>query len=393
MSFLDARMRVLRNLSVLLLTVLAGVPASAQESAGCRQARQIVTEVARLYATDRPNHASLLNRLATARDLCPSYGEAWKYSACSAKALGQEAKARMYTDRAVLNGISDLACGAGGGAARPPALADIGPIRDKYALVIGIGAFKDERIPRLRYTAKDARDFRDFLVDPKGGRFDPDHVELLVDENATREGILKALQRLFNRAGEEDLLVVYVSSHGSPRQGELGLQGVGYIVTYDTDLDDLFVGALEFQNFSEKISLIKARRKVTFLDTCYSGQALRSGEKNLSITALGVSADTARLFTSAEGSYLITSSGSAERSWESDQLRNSFFTYHLLSALRQGDEPPTLKEVFADLSRKVSAGVLREKSARQSPQLHPANGPADLRIGAPPIKGSPPASP
>ena len=359
--------------------------ASAQESAGCRQARQIVAEVARLYAADHPDHFSLLNRLATARDLCPSFGEAWKYSACSARALGQEAKARVYTDRAVLNGVSDLDCGAGGGGAKPPAPTELGPIRDKYALVVGIGAFKDSSIPKLRYTAKDARDFHDFLVDSEGGRFDPGHVKLLVDADATREGILKAVQWIFLRAQEQDLVVIYVSSHGSPREGDLGLQGVGYIVTYDTNRENMFIDALEFQDFSEKIALIKARRKVTFLDTCYSGQALRPGEKNLAITSLGVSADTARLFISSEGSYLITSSNSTEQSWESDRLQNSFFTYYLLSALRQGKEPPTLKDVFADLSRKVSVEVLREKAARQHPQLHPATGPADLRIGASPI--------
>lgn len=392
-------LRTLRLFVAALGLAAAGLaaPAAAQESAGCRQARLIVAEVARLHGSDHPNHASLLNRLATARDLCPSFGEAWKYSACSARALGQEAKARVYTDRAVLNGVQDLGCGASGGTpAKTPLLANLGPIHDKYALVVGIGTFKDRNIPKLRYTAKDARDFRDFLVDPQGGRFDPDHVELLVDESATRERILKALQKLFVRAQEKDLVLIYVSSHGSPQQGELGLQGVGHIVTYDTSLEDLFIGALEFQDFSEKVALIKARRKVTFLDTCYSGQALRSGEKNLSVTSLGVSAETARLFTSSEGSYLITSSDSTERSWESDRLQNSFFTYYLLSALKQGKEPPTLKEAFADLSRKVSAGVLAEKEARQSPQLHPATGPADLRIGAPPLQdsvGSPPYLP
>ncbi len=397
-TFAKARASRAGRLFVLVLALgaaggLAG-SASAQESAGCRQAGQIVAEVSRLYAGGQPDHASLLNRLATARDLCPSFGEAWKYSACSARALGQEAKARVYADRAVLNGVADVNCGETGGAGQTPsALARLGPIRNKDALVVGIGTFKDPRIPKLRYTAKDASDFRDYLIDPKGGRFDPKRVEYLVDEDATREGILKALQRIFLRSQEQDLLVVYVSSHGSPREGALGLQGVGYIVTYDTAFDNLFVDALEFQSFSEKVSLIQARRKVTFLDTCYSGQALRSGAKNLAITPLGVSSETAKLFTSAEGSYLITSSDSNEESWESDKLQNSFFTYYLLAALRQGGDPPTLKEVFANLARKVSAAALEEKRARQSPQLHPVTGPADLRIGAPPLPGSPPASP
>jgi hypothetical protein len=368
-----------------LAIFLAAGAVRAQSSAGCRQAQQIVSEVVQLWKGGAPDHNVILNRLATARDLCPSLGDAWKYSACSARALGQEAKAQIYSSRAVLNGVKDLSCGTAGGDISKPALAMMGPIRDKYALVIGVGTFKDPHITRLKYAAKDARDFYGFLVDPNGGRFDPGHVELLVDQDATREAILKALQRIFLQAREEDLLLIYVSSHGSPRQGDLGLSGVGYIVTYDTDLADLFIDALEFQNLSEKISLIKARRKVTILDTCYSGLALDSGAKNLELAGLGVSSETAKLFVSAEGSYLITSSDSNERSWESSQLGNSFFTYYLLAALREGADPPTLKDVFNSLSRKVSARVLAEKNASQHPQLHPATGPADLRIGAPPV--------
>lgn len=365
------------------LALLVVGPVVAQESAGCRQARQIVLGVVPLYSSPGPDHTAILNRLATARDLCPSLGEAWKLSACSAKALGQDSKARIYTDRAVLNGVSDLSCKSGSDRALPP-VADLGAVREKYGLVVGIGSFMDQRIPGLRYTAKDARDFYDYLVDPNGGRFKTGNIELLLDERASRGEILKAIQRIFLKAQPEDLLVVYVSSHGSPPEDKLGLQGVGYIVTHDTNLDDLYVDSLEFQAFSEKISLIKARRKVTFLDTCYSGQALRAGSKDLQLTPLGISPETAKLFISAEGSYLVTSSDAAEKSWESDRLQNSFFTFHLLAALRgDGLEPPTLKQVFGNLARKVATDVLQEKNARQHPQLHPADAPADLRIGVP----------
>lgn len=357
--------------------------AAVQDSAACQQARQIVTSVAAALERGDPDPAALLNRLATARDLCPALGDAWKYSACAARAAGQQAKAQIYSDRAVLNGVADLTCSVAG--AVPLPTPKLGAIRDKYALVVGIGNFQDERIPKLRYTTKDARDFRDYLVDPHGGQFDPGKVELLLDGQATREGILKAIQRIILRAQEQDLLVVYVSSHGSPLENSLGLQGVGYIVTYDTNVDDLYVEALEFQSFSETISRVRAQRKVTFLDTCFSGQAGRVGAKNLAVTPLGVSPETAKLFTSTEGSYLVTSSDASEKSWESDRLQNSFFTYYLLAALRQPGDPPTLKEVFAELSRKVAAGVLQEKNAIQKPQLHPASASADLRIGAPPI--------
>ncbi len=368
----------------LLALALLPRPAHAEESASCKQARLIVEEVEKLYASARPDHQRILNRLATARDLCPALGLAWKFSYCSAQALGQDRQARIYQDRAVLNGVEDLGCSVPGVEAVPAPLPPPGPVRSKYALVIGIGTFQDHRITRLKFPAKDARDLHEFLVAPGGGRFPPGNVFLLVDEKATRKEILTALQKLFVLAQPDDLVLIYVSSHGSPRQREEGLQGVGYIVTWDTNVDSLYVDALDFQDFSEKIALLKARRKVTFLDTCYSGQVAKEGGKSLSIGSFGVGEDTAKLFLSGEGTYVITSSSESEQSWESQALQNSFFTYYLLESLRQGGDPPTLKEVYSSLLERVSQAVAREKGARQTPQLHPKSGVADLRIGVAP---------
>jgi hypothetical protein len=380
---------------LLAATVLGGLASAgssgpylaAQESSSCVRAKTIVAEVEKLYAAPQPDHQRILGKLDTARSLCPSLGLAWKYSYCSAQALGQTAKMRIYQDRAVLNGVDDLSCAALGVALEPPK--PLGPVRQKFALLVGIGTFADERVSRLDFPAKDARDLRDFLVSPQGGRFDRDNVFLLVDAEATRANILIAVQKIFALAEPDDLVVIYVSSHGSPHQEQAGLQGVGYIVTYDTNLDSIFVDALDFQDFSHSISLLRARRKVTFLDTCYSGQAFKKGGKALALGAFGISSNTAKTFVSSEGSYLITSSSDSEQSWESSELENSFFTYYLIEALRSEGDPPTLKQVFDSLANKVSTAVSREKQARQTPQMHPKDGPADLRIGVAPTEVRP----
>ncbi|MFN8555483.1 MAG: hypothetical protein U0103_28795, partial [Candidatus Obscuribacterales bacterium] len=43
-----------------------------------------------------------------------------------------------------------------------------GQVQDKWAVVIGLQEFADPSIPRLHFSAKDARDFYDYLVDPNG---------------------------------------------------------------------------------------------------------------------------------------------------------------------------------------------------------------------------------
>lgn len=370
--------------AILSLALLLSAETVLAENPGCAQARAIVAEVQQAYESGNPDHAHLLNRLATARSLCAPLGEAWKYSYCSAQALGLERDARIYRDRAVFNGISDLGCEASAESRRPsPRTAPLpGFVREKFALVVGIGRFQDSRIPSLQFASKDARDLAALLTDRRFGRFHPSNVTVLTDEQATRANILNALQSIFRKAQEDDLVLLYVSSHGSPRQDDAGLGGVGYIVTYDTRLDSIWVDALDYEGFSRQASMIKAHRKVVFLDTCYSGQA-RPGQKALFLESAGIDPKTARLFLSGEGTYVITSSKANEKSWESEELQNSYFTHHLLLALKS-EVPPTLGEIFAVLSRDVPATVQRDKGVPQHPQMLPAGTSADLRIGVAP---------
>jgi hypothetical protein len=376
--------RVVIALSAVLVAVLPA-PMQAQ-SAGCNRARAIVDEVKELYAASPPNHRAILDKLRTAQQLCPTLGEAWKLAHCSALAVGDQQNARIFKDRAIFNGVASINCaiaGVGDAAAVTPLPSYV---RQKHALVVGIGKFRDPAVPRLQYPAKDAADFAALLTDPKYGKFPPGNVTLLTDEQATRAAILNGIQQLFLRAHDDDLVVMFISSHGSPSQQEKGLGGVGYIVTYDTALNNIWVDAIEYQDLAQKASLIKARRKVTFLDTCYSGQLSKRGEKALTIDS-AVDDRTAKMFLSGEGTFVITSSKANERSWESDDIHNGYFTHYLIEALKRAQEPPTLKEVFDYISSKVPDAVARDKQAPQHPQMRPSTGPGDVRIGVVPQPG------
>jgi len=364
-------------LFVLMIVFLGSIPCRGDSA--CAQAESIVAEVRELYATGQPDHQRALRRLATARDLCSTLGEAWKFSYCAANALG-DPKARFYKDRAIFNGVSSFDCGSASRLSVPEPAPLPTYVREKFALIIGIGDFKDPQIGKLQFAAKDAEDLARVLQDPRYGRFKPDNVTLLTNAKATRANILNALQDLFYKVQEDDLVFIYVSSHGSQKQTDHGLMGIGYIVTHDANLKDIFVNALDYENFSKQASILKARRKVVFLDTCFSGQA-SVGSKGLSIEGVGVDPTTARLFLSGEGTYVITSSKDNERSFESESLENSYFTYFLIEALKKGSEPPTIKEIFSYLTQKVPEAVAREKRSFQHPQMVPGDGPGDVRIG------------
>src|SRR4051812_49007951 len=88
------------------------------------------------------------------------------------------------------------------------------PVNQKWAVVVGISNFKDRRFSSDVPNAKAARDFYTYLVDPKTGKFAPDHVKLLTNETATQHNILNTLgpHWLGTAAGKDDLVVVYLAS-------------------------------------------------------------------------------------------------------------------------------------------------------------------------------------
>ena len=90
-------------------------------------------------------------------------------------------------------------------------------VHDKWALVIGVQQFQDPSIPTLHFTAKDAHDFAASLTDPQFGRFRTENVRVLVDGKATVRGIREGIGWLREHVKPEDLVVIYVSTHGSPK--------------------------------------------------------------------------------------------------------------------------------------------------------------------------------
>jgi hypothetical protein len=66
------------------------------------------------------------------------------------------------------------------------------------------------------------------------------------------------------------------------------------------------------------------------------------------------------------GRVLISASDAGERSWESDRLNNSFFTYHLIRGMRNGGD---IRSAFEYAKPRVINEVHAEKDQTQTPQV------------------------
>jgi len=277
-----------------------------------------------------------------------------------------------------------------------------GKVRQKWALVVGIDSFTDKRIPSLHYSVKDSSDFVDFLKDPRGGQFDPTHIIHLANDKATLEGIREGLGRLRVDAQPDDLVVVYLSSHGSAR--EVDPNGVSYVMLHDTNLDDaatLYATSLQMIDLVQQINReVKARRVVLVLDTCFSGDALTSLEAGAGGTASRGFSAPVQLDKNAEasappafsaafqnlsigyGRAVITASRASQESWESAKLRNGYFTHYLIDALRTSHGSEPLDHLFPAVRSLVSTHVKAEVGASQDPSYEFSEGADSIVLGA-----------
>jgi Tfp pilus assembly protein PilF len=234
------------------------------------------------------------------------------------------------------------------------------PITDKWCLCIGISNFQDPTI-NLKYAAKDATDFSNFLV--AKGNFKQDHVKLLTDSAATRENILSELgdKWLGKVAKPSDLVLIYISSHGSQAMEKAG--GTNFLVAYDSNKSSLLASGIPMQWLSEMVKQqMKSNRIFLILDVCHSG-SVAEGEKGLTRTT---DIDVSSL-TAGEGQIILCSSAADQVSWESKEYPNSVFTKRLIESLQSKGADIHLTDAYKLMKTKVEEEVLRDRSVVQTP--------------------------
>lgn len=261
------------------------------------------------------------------------------------------------------------------------------PVRDKWALVIGISNFKEKSIPKLKYSTKDANDFYKYLINE--ANFRKDHVRILLDEDATQRRILEEIgDNYLARVTEpDDLVVIFISSHGSPSQLD-ALKKANYLIAYDSDPKALFSSGIEMQKVNAILKdRVRSERVLLVLDACHSGNV------NVNKNAKGiyrVGNFDAQALAQGSGQMVICSSAPDEQSWESKRYENGVFTRKLLENLRKHGPATPLSEAVKGSVFDTNQEVKQDyPGMRQNPQVHSAWEGEDLILAVRPIDPKP----
>ena len=250
-----------------------------------------------------------------------------------------------------------------------------GPVKKRWAVVIGVSKYKDRRIPALRYAAADARAFYQWLTSPAGGGYNPANVKLLLDEQATYGNVRNALYEWIRGAIAEDLVVVYFAGHGSPPSPDEPENL--FLLTYDSDYERIASTGFPMWDIRGAIEkFVRARKVVVLADACHAAGIGKefdvSRRAGRAIDVAPVAARLESLGQIRDGIAVLMASDERQFSQEDERWGggHGVFTHFLLEGLQgQADGNSDQRVTITELATYVSEQVRRATRSAQSPKM------------------------
>ncbi len=228
--------------------------------------------------------------------------------------------------------------------------AHIRKVRSAWFLGIGIDNYPD--FPRLENAVRDVKEIARVLEEQY--QFDPRHIVLLFNEQASRAGIINKLDELVGVLSAENDLLIYYSGHGhlNPQTQK------GFWIPYDAKPGSTadFIPNSTIKGYMEDIPAFH-----TFLisDSCFSGSLFVEGKMR--------SANEAMEELDARPSrWALCSGRHDEEVYDGDPGENSPFAQSILSQLRQSQASEL------NVSRLIDNVIMQTRAHyRQLPEGNP----------------------
>jgi uncharacterized caspase-like protein len=222
-----------------------------------------------------------------------------------------------------------------------------------YAVIVGVGRYTAAQ--SLKYTDDDAYKLAMFFSSPEGGALSHNQLKVLIDEDATKENVLKVMNDIYSKAKENDVIIFYFAGHGTE----------GAFLPYDYDGTSNFLFHKEISDIFKKSD---AKNKICIADACHSGSLDRNIRSSDLDNTLNSFYDAWK--NSEGGTALFMSSKAEESSIEFEGLRQGVFSYHLVQGLKgKADSDEDFIITIQELYEYVSTSVREYTQNYQNPVI------------------------
>ena len=232
---------------------------------------------------------------------------------------------------------------------------------DSWALIIGIDKYQN--VKKLNYAVDDAESIKEILED--SFQFPSGNISILINEEATKQNILKSFSEITKNAKSNDRVLVFFAGHGEtmdlPGGGEKG-----YLIPVEGDTEELYLTSIPMDELREIALMSEAKHMLYLVDACYGGIAA-VGSRGLEPQKTSDFINKVAKFQSRQ---VITAGGRGEKVIEKPEWGHSAFTLNLIRGLKDGaadynaDGFITANELGMFLSDKVST----DSENQQTPQ-------------------------
>lgn len=239
-----------------------------------------------------------------------------------------------------------------------------GPASGNFAVVVGLGRYREKNIPGVKYAVRDAEVMARYLQNV-GGVAAGD-MKIITDDGATRSDLEAYVEDWLPRRVKPDSTVFfYYAGHGAPDPA--GQEA--FLVPFEGHPD--YPSKLyPLSRLYAALAKLPAKAVVVMLDSCFSGAKGR-----------GVSQEGARpLVALREDGGLdpklavLTGASGTQITSDLDKVEHGLFTYFLLKGMRgdadaDRDGTITLRELYPFVRGRVSERASRELNRDQTPSL------------------------
>ena len=139
---------------------------------------------------------------------------------------------------------------------------------EHFALIIGINKY--DSLNDLEYAVNDAKSIKEVLIQKFS--YKEENITLLLDKQATKDGIMDAYFELANKTCNDDSVLIFFAGHGYTYQA--GIKDKGFLIPCNGTEQNLN-SLISWESLIENADLIRAKHIFYIMDACYSGLILQ----------------------------------------------------------------------------------------------------------------------
>ena len=212
------------------------------------------------------------------------------------------------------------------------------PVKGKtlYVVTVGINEYSQAEM-NLEFAAPDAVAIGRLLKSKSKTVFENVSVTTLLNDQATRKGILAAIEKVADVARPDDTLAVFLAGHGVMSGQRYYFVPANFSQRTGTSQDAIRSQGLPADALGDAIAKVAARQRLLIFDTCASGGAIHLSKQGADPFAFRGAIEQ---LGKEGGTFTLAAVGATDEAQEVKELGHGVLTYCLLSGAQAIDLGP-----------------------------------------------------